>query len=63
MPVANAMTQECVDWQMLDGWTRKNSVNMFNLGLVHPTLGPAYPEGKGDSIGTADELHHDHGDH
>lgn len=38
-------------------------MNMFKLGLVHPTLGPAYPDGEGDSIGVADGSHHDHGDH
>ena len=40
LPVANATTDECVDWQKLDGWTRKNSVNMFQLG---PRASYAWP--------------------
>lgn len=63
LPVANATVHECVNRQKLDDWTQKNSVDMFNLGLVHPTLGPAYPDGKGDNIGAADAPHLDHGDH
>lgn len=62
LPVANATSHECVNWQKLDDWTRRNSVNPFTLGLVHPTLGPAYPDGEGDSIGAADGPHRDHGD-
>ncbi|MCJ1403416.1 hypothetical protein MMC11_006639 [Xylographa trunciseda] len=53
LPVANATSHECVNWDRLDAWTKDNSVDMFTAGLVHPTLGPAYPDGKGDSIGAA----------
>ena len=38
-------------------------MNMFTLGLVHPTLGPAYPDGKGDNIGAAVGPQNGHGDH
>lgn len=63
MPVANATTHECVNWQKMEDWTKKDSVNMFELGLVHPKFGPAYPDGEGDNIGVADGPPHEHGDH
>ena len=63
VPVANATTHECANRQKLDDWQRKNSVDMFTLGLVHPTLGPAYPDGKGDNIGAAVGPQHGHGEH
>ena len=63
VPVANATTHECVNWQKLEGWSKENSVDLFKLGLVHPTLGPAYPDGEGDIIGAADGGDRRHDDH
>ena len=52
IPVANATSHQCVNWVKLDRWTKERSVDMMKPGwLVHPTLGLAYPDGKGDEIG------------
>ncbi|CAK4033803.1 Cyclochlorotine biosynthesis O [Lecanosticta acicola] len=54
IPVANATTHQCVDWNRLDKWTKQRSLDMLKPGwLVHPTLGLAYPQGEGDNIGAA----------
>ncbi|CZR59325.1 uncharacterized protein PAC_09217 [Phialocephala subalpina] len=54
IPIANATTHQCVNWEKLDQWTRERSVDMLQPGwLVHPTLGPAFPMGEGDKIGAA----------
>ncbi|MCJ1379343.1 hypothetical protein MMC17_002444 [Xylographa soralifera] len=54
LPVANATTHQCLNWDKLDRWTRDRSVDMMKPGwLVHPTLGLAYPTGEGDRIGAA----------
>ncbi|KAF2139772.1 uncharacterized protein K452DRAFT_352505 [Aplosporella prunicola CBS 121167] len=62
IPVANATTHQCVNWDKLDRWTRARSVDMMRPGwLVHPTLGLAYPKGEGDKIGALQVGdHHDH---
>ena len=40
IPVANATTHQCVNWDKLDQWTKDRSVDMLKPGwLVHPTLG------------------------
>ena len=37
---------ECVDWEKLNAWAGKHTVNLFEEGvLVHPILGPSYPGG------------------
>ncbi|KAI9748583.1 MAG: hypothetical protein M4579_007183 [Chaenotheca gracillima] len=52
IPMANATNHVCVDWNRLDTWTRSRAVDMMEPGLlIHPTLGPAYPDGEGDRIG------------
>lgn len=52
IPVANATTHECVNWDSIREWTKKRTVDMMKPGwLIHPTLGPAYPEGEGDKLG------------
>ncbi len=40
IPVANATMHQCVNWQVLDDWTRARSVDMMKPGwLVHPLFG------------------------
>ncbi|CZS88194.1 hypothetical protein WAI453_000614 [Rhynchosporium graminicola] len=52
IPVAKATTHQCVNWEKLNDWTKSRTVDMMKPGwLVHPKLGVAYPDGKGDSIG------------
>jgi len=54
IPVANATTHQCVDWNKLDRWTKDRSVDMMQPGwLVHPQLGLAYPDGMGSTTGAA----------
>ncbi|TVY28885.1 Cyclochlorotine biosynthesis protein O [Lachnellula hyalina] len=54
IPVANATTHQCVNWDKLETWTKERSVDMLKPGwLVHPTLGQSFPAGKGDNIGAA----------
>lgn len=54
IPVANGTSHQCVNWEKLDKWTKERTVDMLQPGwLVHPSLGPAYPVGKGDNIGAA----------
>jgi hypothetical protein len=61
IPVANATTHQCVNWDKLDRWTKDRSLDMFKPGwLVHPTLGLAYPSGEGDKVGAAPGAGHDH---
>jgi len=61
IPVANATTHQCVDWNMLDSWTKERSVDMLQPGwLVHPTMGLAYPDGEGDKVGAATGGGHGH---
>ncbi|KAK2752399.1 hypothetical protein FQN55_007439 [Onygenales sp. PD_40] len=54
LPLANATSHQCVNWEKLDQWTKARTVDMMKPGwLVHPTLGVAYPSGEGDKIGAA----------
>ena len=40
IPVANATSHQCVNWERLDRWTKERTVNMMKPGwLVHPTKG------------------------
>lgn len=40
IPVANATSHQCVNWQKLDEWTRARTVDMMKPGwLVHPLYG------------------------
>ncbi|PFH57164.1 hypothetical protein XA68_15424 [Ophiocordyceps unilateralis] len=44
IPVANATTHHCVNWDKLNDWARARSVDMLKPGwLVHPTKGVVYP--------------------
>ncbi|KAI9685222.1 MAG: hypothetical protein M1822_004595 [Bathelium mastoideum] len=55
VPVANATSHQCVNWEKLDRWTKARTVDMMKPGwLVHPTLGLAYPDGQGDKIGAVE---------
>ncbi|MCJ1412198.1 hypothetical protein MMC19_006291 [Ptychographa xylographoides] len=43
---------ECANWDKLDNWMKDRSINPMKPGyLVHPKLGPAFPEGRGDLVG------------
>ncbi|KAK6846221.1 hypothetical protein PG989_013985 [Apiospora arundinis] len=54
IPLANSTSHQCVNWEKLDTWTRARSVDMMKPNwLIHPVLGPAYPDGKGDKLGAA----------
>lgn len=40
MPVANATSHQCVNWDQLAGWTHDRAVDMMKPGwLMHPTRG------------------------
>ncbi|KAI1384936.1 uncharacterized protein F4822DRAFT_416741 [Hypoxylon trugodes] len=46
-PTARATEHRCIDWDRFSNWTAERAVNMFEPGyLVHPSLGPAYPDGE-----------------
>lgn len=58
-----------MQWERIDNWMKERSFDVFTPGLiVHPTLGEAYPNGKGDDLGIAldmllkDKLDPDHVD-
>ncbi|KAF4336149.1 hypothetical protein FBEOM_9992 [Fusarium beomiforme] len=54
IPTANFTSpHQCVNWDTLEKWaSSRRIVNLMEPGyLIHPTLGPAYPEGHGDLIG------------
>lgn len=37
----------CVNWEFYDGWMKEHAVDGYATGvLVHPTLGPSFPNGK-----------------
>ncbi|KAI0013866.1 hypothetical protein F4779DRAFT_624984 [Xylariaceae sp. FL0662B] len=64
IPVANATSHQCVNWQKLDQWTKDRTVDMMKPGwLIHPSKGPAYPTGKGDKLGAVDNPQYGHGGH
>ncbi|KAI0016893.1 hypothetical protein F4780DRAFT_635215 [Xylariomycetidae sp. FL0641] len=47
VPMANATHHQCANWEKLDKWTKARTVDMMKPGwLIHPTKGPAYPEGE-----------------
>ncbi|KAI1379248.1 hypothetical protein F4677DRAFT_442974 [Hypoxylon crocopeplum] len=57
-PSANATAHQCVDWDALSQWAEERAVDMFKPGfLVHPTLGPAYPDGEPIRGGPHEEEH------
>jgi hypothetical protein len=44
VPVANATTHQCANWEKIDAWTRARTVDMMKPGwLVHPTKGMSCP--------------------
>ncbi|KAK1574211.1 uncharacterized protein LY79DRAFT_524431 [Colletotrichum navitas] len=62
MPIANATSHQCVKWDRLAAWTHDRAVDMMKPDwLMHPTMGPAYPDGQGDSLGAAESPHLGHG--
>ncbi|TIC91776.1 Oxidase ustYa [Colletotrichum higginsianum] len=66
MPIANATSHQCVRWDRLAAWTHERAVDMMKPDwLMHPTMGPAYPDGQGDSLGAAESPHlgHEHSGH
>lgn len=45
---------QCVQWEKIDSWMKERSLDVFAPGvIVHPTLGEAYPGGKGNDVGVA----------
>lgn len=45
-PSAKATVHQCIKWDKLAQWTKERAFDMFKPGLlVHPKLGPAYPNG------------------
>ncbi|KFY43935.1 hypothetical protein V494_01756 [Pseudogymnoascus sp. VKM F-4513 (FW-928)] len=58
IPVANATTHQCANWDKIDKWTKARTVDMMKPGwLVHPTKGPAFPIGEGDRLGAMRKPH------
>ncbi|POR31948.1 Uncharacterized protein TPAR_07844 [Tolypocladium paradoxum] len=56
-PVASATSHQCINWDRLVRWTKARSVDMMKPGwLIHPTKGPAYPEGESDKLGVDDAV-------
>lgn len=57
IPLGNfSSAHECVNWDSLDNWAKQRSVDVFAPGvMVHPTLGPSFPDGKGQRIGVAED--------
>jgi hypothetical protein len=67
--VNDTAPHQCVNFQHLYNWARDHSVDrMFEEGyLMHPTLGPAYPNGTGSKVGVVvppseeeQNKHHEH---
>ncbi|KAI0378054.1 hypothetical protein F5Y04DRAFT_166361 [Hypomontagnella monticulosa] len=57
-PSANGTDHQCIDWESFSKWTEERAVDMFKPGwLVHPTLGPAYPNGEPLHGAAHDEIH------
>ncbi|MCJ1350915.1 MAG: hypothetical protein MMC33_000897 [Icmadophila ericetorum] len=47
---------QCANWERLDNWMKDRTFDPMKPGyLIHPTLGPAYPDGKGDELGVASD--------
>jgi len=55
MPLANfSSPHSCYNWDAFYSWSEDNSVDPYTPGLVvHPTLGPSYPDGHGSHLGVA----------
>ena len=55
VPLANfSNPHECVDWEKFTGWAKGRHVNVFQEDyLMHPGLGPSYPDGRGSALGVA----------
>jgi hypothetical protein len=54
IPTANfTMPHKCVNWDNLETWAADRRIKrLYEPGyLIHPTFGPAYPDGHGDPIG------------
>lgn len=47
-PIANwTAPHECVNWDNIENWAEEHVYDVMAPGiLVHPTLGPSYPDGK-----------------
>ncbi|KAJ6784143.1 hypothetical protein PWT90_04173 [Aphanocladium album] len=46
VPIANSTTHQCANWNKLDDWTNKRTVDMMKPGwLIHPSKGYAYKDG------------------
>jgi hypothetical protein len=57
IPIGNFTSpHECVNWDSLHGWAKEHAFDAFAPGvLVHPTLGPSFPDGKVERIGVAED--------
>ena len=55
IPTGNfTSSHTCVNWERLDHWAEDRWVDVMKPGyLVHPTLGAAFPKGRGNRIGEA----------
>jgi hypothetical protein len=53
IPIGNfSAPHECVAWPRLDAWCEARTVNVMRPGfMIHPTLGPSFPDGKGVRTG------------
>ncbi|KAH8892918.1 hypothetical protein GQ53DRAFT_584006, partial [Thozetella sp. PMI_491] len=51
--VNDTAPHQCVNFEKIDRWSKERSIdNIYDPGyLMHPTLGPAYPDGKGHKLG------------
>ncbi|OAA74696.1 hypothetical protein LEL_08277 [Akanthomyces lecanii RCEF 1005] len=60
-PGTNGTGHTCANWDKIAQWTKSRIVDMYKPGLViHPQLGPAYPEGQNDKENINGALH-EHG--
>ncbi|MCJ1391842.1 hypothetical protein MMC18_004709 [Xylographa bjoerkii] len=55
MPLANfSSSHSCYSRDAFYDWSKEHSVDAYTPGLVvHPTLGPSYPDGHGSHLGVA----------
>jgi len=53
IPLGNfSAPHECINWDILDEWSKERSVDAMKPGfLIHPTLGPSFPNGRGVRTG------------
>ncbi|KAJ6784147.1 hypothetical protein PWT90_04177 [Aphanocladium album] len=60
-PGANGTGHTCANWGKIAAWTKERTVDMYKPGLIiHPQLGPAYPDGQNDKEHISGALH-EHG--